>query len=62
MARVPPFHSRRPNDRNIHHENNRCTEGKASNRQLRPWSRRPSRSPSMRRVGLICEVDRPRGI
>jgi hypothetical protein len=27
MAKVPPFHSKRPNDRNVYHDNDRCTEG-----------------------------------
>ncbi len=27
MAKVSPFHSKRPNDPNVHHNNDRCTEG-----------------------------------
>lgn len=27
MAAVPPFHSTKPTDRPVHHNNNRCTEG-----------------------------------
>lgn len=27
MAKVTPFHSARANDRNVYHDNDRCTEG-----------------------------------
>lgn len=27
MAKVSPFHSKRPNDRNVYHDNDKCTEG-----------------------------------
>jgi hypothetical protein len=27
MAKVPPFYSKLPNDRNVYHDNNQCTEG-----------------------------------
>ncbi len=27
MAKVSPFHSSRPNDRNVYHDNSSCTEG-----------------------------------
>lgn len=27
MAKVSPFHSKRPNDPNVYHDNNNCTEG-----------------------------------
>ena len=27
MAKVAPFHSKKPNDPNVYHDNNSCTEG-----------------------------------
>ena len=27
MAKVAPFHSKRPSDRNVYHDNSRCTQG-----------------------------------
>ena len=27
MPKVAPFHSVKPNDRNVYHDNSRCTEG-----------------------------------
>jgi len=27
MTRVAPFHSKKPNTRNVYHDNNKCTEG-----------------------------------
>lgn len=27
MARVTPFHSKKVGTRNVHHDNNQCTEG-----------------------------------
>lgn len=27
MAKVSPFHSKKPNDRNVYHDNDKCTEG-----------------------------------
>lgn len=33
MARVSPFHSAKPNTRNVHHNNNVCTEGNNIERQ-----------------------------
>jgi hypothetical protein len=27
MAKIPAFHSKRPNDPNVYHDNNKCTEG-----------------------------------
>ena len=27
MGKVAAFHSKRPNDRNVYHDNDRCTEG-----------------------------------
>ena len=33
MIRVSPFHSCKPNTRNVHHDNNKCTEGNNIERQ-----------------------------
>lgn len=27
MAKVAPFHSKKPNTKNVHHDNSSCTEG-----------------------------------
>jgi len=27
MTRVAPFHSKKPDTRNVYHDNNKCTEG-----------------------------------
>jgi len=27
MAKVPPFHSKKPNTKNVYHDNDKCTEG-----------------------------------
>jgi len=33
MAKVAPFHSAKPNTRNVYHDNDRCTEGNNIERQ-----------------------------
>jgi hypothetical protein len=42
MAKVPAFHSVRPNDPQVYHDNDACTEGnniEASNRRPGPANR-----------------------
>jgi hypothetical protein len=37
MSKVAPFHSLKPNTSNVHHNNNKCTEGNNIEKQyLRP--------------------------
>lgn len=37
MSKVAPFHSVKPNTSNVHHNNNKCTEGNNIEKQnLRP--------------------------
>ena len=33
MSKVAPFHSVKPNTSNVHHNNNKCTEGNNIERQ-----------------------------
>lgn len=35
MAKVAPFHSKQPNDRNVYHDNDKCTEGNNIERRNR---------------------------
>jgi hypothetical protein len=35
MAKVPAFHSKRPNDKNVYHDNDACTEGNNIEKQNR---------------------------
>lgn len=35
MAKVPPFHSKRLNDPNVYHDNDKCTEGNNIEKQNR---------------------------
>lgn len=35
MSKVSPFHSTKPNTRNVYHDNNQCTEGNNIERHYR---------------------------
>jgi hypothetical protein len=35
MAKVPAFHSKRPNDKNVYHNDDKCTEGNNIEKQNR---------------------------
>jgi hypothetical protein len=35
MAKVPPFHSKKPAARNVYHDNDKCTEGNNIERENR---------------------------
>jgi hypothetical protein len=34
MSKVAPFHSAKPNTSNVHHNNNKCTEGNNIEKQF----------------------------